>query len=342
MALVLGIETSCDETAAAVIDCSKNILSNEIYSQIDAHREYGGVVPEIASRAHIQKIIPVIDKALSNARKSLDEIDVISATAGPGLIGGVIVGLMAAKSLAAVNNKPLICVNHLEGHALTCRLTDNVEFPFLLLLVSGGHCQFILCEELGKYEIIGQTIDDAIGESFDKVAKMLGLSYPGGPQVEQLAKDGDENGFEFPRPLISQDNCNFSLSGLKTAVLREIEKEGSNISQQFAADICASFQKTVNEIILNRTENAIKIAKQRLPNIKNFVLSGGVAANKYIGGNLKNLIQQNELNYYSPPLKLCTDNAVMIAWAGLERFKAGQSDGFNFIPRARWSLEEVV
>lgn len=336
--LILGIETSCDETAAAILNGEGNILANEIYSQTIEHQKFGGVVPEIASRAHIIKVKEIINLALSNANKNIDEIDAIAVTAGPGLIGGVIVGLMVAKGISAANNIPLICVNHLEGHALTCKLTDKTEYPFLLLLVSGGHCQFLLIEALAKYKILGETLDDAIGEAFDKVAKMLGLGYPGGPIVEKLALKGDENRYQFPKPLCKENSCNLSLSGLKTAVLREIENDSKNL-EKITTDICASFQKTVVDIILNRTQNAILQAKEIIPEINNFVLSGGVAANKYINKNLKNLIQQEGFNYAAPPLKLCTDNAVMIAYAGLERYKAGFRDNLNFKPKARWSLE---
>lgn len=338
--LILGIETSCDETAAAILDGEGNILANEIYSQTIEHQKFGGVVPEIASRAHIIKVKEIIDSALKNAGKNINEIDAIAVTAGPGLIGGVIVGLMVAKGISAANNIPLICVNHLEGHALTCRLTDKTEYPFLLLLVSGGHCQFLLVEALGKYKILGETLDDAIGEAFDKVAKMLGLGYPGGPIVEKLALQGDENKYNFPKPLIKENSCNFSLSGLKTAVLREIENDSENL-ENITADICASFQKTVADIILNRTKNAIEQARKILPEINNVVLSGGVAANKYINKNLVELVEKEGFSYFSPPLNLCTDNAVMIAYAGLERYKAGFRDNLDFKPKARWSLESL-
>ncbi|MDX1949999.1 MAG: tRNA (adenosine(37)-N6)-threonylcarbamoyltransferase complex transferase subunit TsaD [Rickettsiales bacterium] len=348
---ILGIETSCDETACAIVDENRNILSNIIYSQVDEHKIYGGVVPEIASRAHIDKIEVVIDEALKNANCTLDDVDAIAVTAGPGLIGGLIVGLMSAKGIASAKNKPLVCVNHLEGHLLTCRLTDNVEFPFLLLLVSGGHCQFIYASKLGEYKILGETLDDSAGEAFDKTAKLLGLGYPGGPIIEKLAKSGDENSFKFTKPLFGSDNCNFSFSGLKTAVLREVEKiiaphptsprkQGEGLSEKIIADICASFQKTTSDIILDRLKNALKEAKKINPQIKNFVISGGVAANKYINGSLQKFCSENEINFFAPPLKLCTDNAAMIAWAGLENFKNGYQSSLDFIPQARWSLEK--
>lgn len=339
---ILGIETSCDETAAAIVDGDKNILSNIIYSQTTEHAAYGGVVPEIASRAHIDNIEEVVKKAILEAKTSLNEIDAIAVTAGPGLIGGVIVGLMFAKGLAAATSKPLICVNHLEGHALTCRLTDNVEFPYLLLLVSGGHCQFIICEGIGKYKIIGQTMDDALGEAFDKTAKMLGLGYPGGPIVEKLALEGDENRFKFSLPLQTnknaQQSCDFSFSGLKTAVLREVENLKFKMTAQDKKDICASFQKVACDSILDRLNNAVEIYLQTHAQLR-FVISGGVAANKYIGGKIKNFLAEKQFEFYSPPLKLCTDNAAMIAWAGAEKFKLGAKDELSFMPRARWSLE---
>ncbi len=323
------------------MDDSCNILSNIIYSQTTEHLAYGGVVPEIASRAHVENIEEVVKKSLEAANTDLKDIDAIAVTAGPGLIGGVIVGLMYAKGLASATGKPLICINHLEGHALTCRLTDKVEFPYLLLLVSGGHCQFIICEALGKYKIIGQTMDDALGEAFDKCAKMLGLDYPGGPIVEKMALEGNANRFKFTMPLAKekQRSCDFSFSGLKTAVLLEIEKFGKNITEQDKKDICASFQETCSKVILDRLNNALDIYLQTHTQ-RNFVISGGVAANKYIGSAIKKYLAERGFSFYSPPLKLCTDNAAMIAWAGVERFKAGLTSNLDFVPRARWSLEE--
>ncbi len=339
---ILGIETSCDETACAIVDDKRNILSNIIYSQVDEHKIYGGVVPEIASRAHIDKISVVIDEALSQANCKLNDIDAIAVTAGPGLIGGLIVGLMTAKGLAVASNKPLICINHLEGHLLTCRLTDAVEFPFLLLLVSGGHCQFIYCNHLGDYKILGQTLDDSAGEAFDKTAKLLGLGYPGGPIIEKLAKNGDENSFKFTKPLFGSNNCDFSFSGLKTAVLREVEKlRKEDFNDKLIADICASFQKTTSDIIIDRSKKAVELAREINPNLENFIISGGVAANKYINANLQNFCNENRLKFYAPPLKLCTDNAAMIAWAGLEKFRMNIKHNLDFTPKARWSLEEL-
>ncbi len=339
MAKILGIETSCDETAAAVLD-GKTILSNVIHSQQE-HQAYGGVVPEIASRAHAGNIEQVVKAALQQSGKKLSDMDAIAVTAGPGLIGGVIVGLMFAKGLAAAANKPLLCVNHLEGHALTCRLTDNVEFPYLLLLVSGGHCQFIICSAAGEYNIIGRTLDDALGEAFDKTAKMLGLGYPGGPAVEKLAAGGDKTRFKFPMPLANQKNCDFSFSGLKTAVLKEVTALGQNITEQDKKDICASFQDTCTRVILQKLGYAVETYLSRHQQ-KRFVISGGVAANKYIGGAIKNFLYERGFEFYAPPLKLCTDNAAMIAWAGAEQLaKGSKGDSLGFTPRARWSLEDL-
>ena len=338
---ILGIETSCDETAASIVNNRKEILSNIIYSQIDFHKEYGGVVPEIASRAHIEKIDMVIEKAFNEAKLSYNEIDAIAVTSGPGLIGGVIVGLMAAKALSASLGKPLICVNHLEGHALTCRLTNNVEFPFLLLLVSGGHCQYIIAKNIGEYEVIGKTLDDSIGEAFDKTSKIMGLGYPGGPILEKMSQTGDQNSFSFPKPLINQNDCNMSFSGLKTSVLREVEKFSGNLPKDKANDIAASFQKTITEVLISKTKKAIKLAKEKSPDISNFVISGGVAANKFINSNLQKTVNDHGFNYYNPPIKLCTDNAAMIAWAGIENFEKGNISDLNYAPRARWSLEDL-
>lgn len=344
---ILGIETSCDETAVAIVDDGKKIWSHILNSQIDLHQKYGGVVPEVAARGHVEILDKLILQALDEANLEFGDIDVFAATAGPGLIGGVIVGLMAAKSLASVYQKPLIAVNHLEGHALTARLTSNVEFPYLLLLLSGGHCQILLAKGIGDYEKLGETIDDALGEAFDKVAQMLGLPYPGGPAVEKLALQGDKNRFKFSRPLIGNKDhlCDFSFSGLKTAVRREIEKlTGAEFSHfttpqkildQDKADICASFQSVVCEIILNRLENVFKASKIE---VKDLVIAGGVAANRYIFNALESWTLPRGLRLIAPPIKLCTDNAVMIAWAGIERFKLGLVDDLNFKPKARWPL----
>ncbi len=348
---VLGIETSCDETAIAIVDDAKNILSNLIISQIDIHKEFGGVVPEIAARNHIDVIEELIKKALKEANLKLKDIDAIAVTAGPGLIGGLIVGVMIAKSLALALNKPIIAVNHLEGHILTPRLTNNLEFPFLTLLVSGGHCQILYAKEFASYELIGKTIDDALGECFDKTAQMIGESYPGGPKIEKLAKNGDENRFKLPKPLTfgsskAKHPYDFSFSGLKTAVRRLIEeltgenftsKAHEKLSNQDKFDICASFQKTVTDVVIDKLDNVICDFKSH--KIDKLVLSGGVAANKYINNKLQIWCDENKITLYSPELKLCTDNAAMIAWAGIERLKNDFQSDLNFKPRAKWNLQ---
>ena len=347
--IILGIETSCDESAVAIIDDHKNILANVIYSQIDLHKIYGGVIPELSARSHLEVIDKLILQALSQAKLKFSDIDAFCATYGPGLIGGLIVGLNCAKALSAIHQKPFLAINHLEGHALTVRLTDNVEFPFLLLLVSGGHSQILITKDLGSYIKIGQTIDDSVGEAFDKVAQMLGLEYPGGPKIEKLAKNGDELKYKFPRPLIDSKNhehlFDFSLSGLKTAVKREIEKitgesfhvnSHQKISEKIKADICASFQFTIVEILMNRLKNVIELNSEikNLP-IKNLVIAGGVSANQYIIAKLQNFAKKYHLNLVSPPLKLCTDNAVMIAYVGLEKLLRKQSDSLLVAPASR-------
>jgi N6-L-threonylcarbamoyladenine synthase len=339
--IILGIETSCDETAAAIVSGDKRILSNIVWSQTE-HEDYGGVVTEIAARAHMEHIESVISRALLEANVKLDEIDAVAATAGPGLIGGVIVGVMTAKAIASVHKKPFIAVNHLEGHALTVRLSDDVPFPYLLLLVSGGHCQFLIVEGVGKYEKLGGTLDDALGEVFDKTAKMLGLGYPGGAAVEKLAQKGDPHAYNFPLPLRGRVGCDFSFSGLKTAVRLKaekiIEEQSGGLSEQQKADICASFQYTATQSIIERVQTAIPLFKAAHPEGKHFVLSGGVAANQYIRSNLLSTLSEHNMALVAPPVKLCTDNAAMIAWAGIERFKLGLSDRLDFEPRARWPL----
>lgn len=339
--IILGIETSCDETAAAIISGDKRVLSNIVWSQTE-HGAYGGVVPEIAARAHMEHIESVISRALLEANVTLDGIDAVAATAGPGLIGGVIVGVMTAKAIASVHKKPFIAVNHLEGHALTVRLSDEVPFPYLLLLVSGGHCQFLIVEGVGKYKKLGGTLDDALGEVFDKTAKMLGLGYPGGAEVEKLAQKGNPHAYNFPLPLRGRVGCDFSFSGLKTAVRLKIEKitggQACGLSGQQKADICASFQYTATQSIIERVQTAISLFKTEHPQGKYFVLAGGVAANQYIRNNLLATLSEHNMTLATPPVKLCTDNAAMIAWAGIERFKLGLSDGLDFEPRARWPL----
>ncbi len=339
--LILGIETSCDETAAAIISDDKRILSNIVWSQTE-HAAYGGVVPEIAARSHMEHIEPVITRALAESSVTLADIDAVAATSGPGLIGGVIVGVMTAKAIASVGKKPFIAVNHLEGHALTVRLTNNVEFPYLLLLASGGHCQFLIVEGVGKYKKLGGTLDDALGEVFDKTAKMLGLGYPGGPAVETLAKNGNPLAYNFPLPLHGRDGCDLSFSGLKTAVRLKAEEiknaRNGTLSEQDKADICASFQNTATASVIQKAQSAIESFKKQHPHGSHFVLAGGVAANQYIRGQLEILLEQYSMKMTAPPIKLCTDNAAMIAWAGIERLKLGLVDGLDFEPRARWPL----
>ncbi len=332
---ILGIESSCDETAASIVTDSKQILSNVIISQIDEHQKFGGVVPEIASRAHLSHVQTVVDKALKDADLSLDGLDAIAVTAGPGLIGGLLVGIMFSKGLSFAINKPLLAVNHLEGHALTARLTNEIEFPYLILLVSGGHCQILVVEKIGVYHKLGGTLDDAVGESFDKIAKMLGLDYPGGPIIEKLALTGNPNKYDFPKPMKGREGCDFSFSGLKTAVRLIIEK--TELTPENIANICASFQRTVAEILLDRLNNAIKLTKKSHPKIKQLIIAGGVAANQYLLKEIQLSMEKHNLETIAPPIKLCTDNAAMIAWAGIERFRLGIKDEV-IVPKSRWPL----
>jgi N6-L-threonylcarbamoyladenine synthase len=341
---ILGIETSCDETAASVVrglpSGPGKILSNIVASQIGAHAPYGGVVPEIASRAHLEILDSVIARALAEAKVTREELDGVAATAGPGLIGGVMVGLTTAKGVALGLGKPLIAVNHLMGHALTARLTEGTEFPFLLLLVSGGHCQLLGVGGLEDFRLYGTTIDDAVGEAFDKVAKLLGLPYPGGPQVERLAATGNPRAFELPRPLLAKNKAgragaDFSFSGLKTAVRLLTERQ-----QPAIEDVCASFQAAVIDILTDRTAMAMEFFRRDFPQAqqRRLVVAGGVAANRAIGLSLAQLCAEEGFGLAVPPPGLCTDNAAMIAWAGLERLAAGETDTLGISPRARWPL----
>ncbi|MDD3445874.1 MAG: tRNA (adenosine(37)-N6)-threonylcarbamoyltransferase complex transferase subunit TsaD [Zavarzinia sp.] len=333
--LVLGIESSCDETAAAVVAGDGRILSNVVLSQLDDHRAYGGVVPEIAARAHVSHLDGLIKRALDEAGVALADVDAVAATAGPGLIGGVIVGLTTAKALALGAGKPLIGINHLEGHALTPRLVSGVAFPYLLLLVSGGHCQLLAVDGIGRYRRLGTTIDDAVGEAFDKVAKMLGLGYPGGPAVERAAEAGDPARFSLPRPMIGRPGCDFSFSGLKTAVREVIATLPVPLSDRDRADVAASFQAVVANVLADRTRRAIEMMPAPCP----LVVAGGVAANKAIRARLEDLARTRGIPFVAPPIKLCTDNAAMIAWAGVEHFRAGHQDPLDLKPRARWPLD---
>jgi N6-L-threonylcarbamoyladenine synthase len=342
---VLGIETSCDETAAAIVvrdSAGKgHILSNVIRSQLEEHAAFGGVVPELAARAHVQYLDHIIARASDEAGVPLAEVDAIAATAGPGLIGGVLVGLTTAKALAAALGKPLIAVNHLEAHALTARLTDGVAFPYLMLLVSGGHSQFVLVRGVGDYERWGTTIDDALGEAFDKVAKLLGLGVPGGPQVEKRAADGDPRRFAFPRPLLREDRLDFSFSGLKTAV-RLAAEDIAPLREQDVADICASFQRATADIVGARSRAALQRFRRDLPDATpTLVVAGGVAANRTIGQALRDAAAESGAHLVIPPPALCTDNGAMVAWAGCERLALGDHHALNVAAKARWPLDSA-
>ena len=341
--LALGLETSCDETAAAIVRDDGTILADQILSQLDDHAPYGGVVPEIAARAHLAHLDRLVVAALRQAGVNFDQLDVVAATAGPGLIGGLMVGVTTAKAIAVTLGKPFLAINHLEGHALTARLTDQTEFPYLLLLVSGGHCQLVVADGVGSYEQLGTTIDDAIGEAFDKTAKMLGLGYPGGPAVEQAARIGDPTRFPLPRPLKGRGGCDFSFSGLKTAVRHAIHRlPDGNLSGQDAADICAAFQNAVGDVLVDRCVNAIRTFRDQNDDSATLVVAGGVAANSYLRQRLAGLCAAEKVRLVTPPPRLCTDNAVMIAWAGVERARLGLTDSTTFAPRPRWPLKELA
>jgi N6-L-threonylcarbamoyladenine synthase len=340
---ILGIETSCDETAAAIVSRDAagrgTILSNIVRSQFEEHAPFGGVVPELAARAHVSHLDGIIRKASDVAGVPLAEVDAIAATAGPGLVGGVLVGLTTAKALAAALGKPLIAVNHLEAHALTARLTDGVAFPYLMLLVSGGHSQFVLVRGVGDYERWGTTIDDALGEAFDKVAKLLDLGVPGGPAVERRAMQGDPGRFRFPRPLLRERRLDFSFSGLKTAV-RLAAEEIAPLTEQDVADICASFQAAVTEVVSVRAGQALEQLGRALPDAPpQLVVAGGVAANRSIGAGLRRAAEAAGARLVIPPPALCTDNGAMVGWAGAERLALGAVDGLDFAARPRWPLD---
>jgi N6-L-threonylcarbamoyladenine synthase len=371
MAIVLGIESSCDETAAALVTDARVILAQRIASQDEAHRPYGGVVPEIAARAHVERLTPIIAEVLADAGLALGDLDAIAATAGPGLIGGVMVGLVTAKALAMASDKPLIAINHLEGHALSPRLADpSLDYPYLLLLVSGGHCQLLVVEGVGRYRRLATTIDDALGEAFDKSAKILGLGYPGGPALERLAAEGDASAVRLPRPLLGSADPHFSFAGLKSAVMRAKQGVG-NVSGDLSkssgrsfdklrmsgpyfkpaqpelvegpapytdADIAASFQQAAIDCVIDRTSRALAVAGE----ITALVVAGGVAANQSVRAALEQLAAAHGLPFIAPPLPLCTDNAAMIAWAGIERLQLGQNDPLDFSPRPRWPLDAAA
>ncbi len=343
--VVLGIETTCDETAAAVVERSEDgggkILSNIVLSQVSEHAAFGGVVPEIAARAHVEALDLIIAKAMTHAGRGYDQIDGIAAAAGPGLIGGVIVGLTTAKAIALVKRKPLIAINHLEAHALTARLTDATPFPYCLFLASGGHTQIVAVRGVGDYVRIGTTQDDAIGEAFDKTAKLLALGYPGGPQVEKEATRGNAARFALPRPMHGRKDADFSLSGLKTALRLEAEKIAP-LSDQDVADLCASFQQAVVEVVLDRLRAGLRLFRAKYGAPTALVAAGGVAANQAIRKVLHRLAFEVGTVLVVPPLELCTDNGAMIAWAGAERLALGLTDTLDVAPRARWPLDEIA
>ena len=342
--IVLGIESSCDETSVSIVReksaHAQEILSNIVNSQTKLHENSGGVIPEIAARSHSMVIDKLIDQALLKAKVKLSQVDAIAATAGPGLLGVLIVGVVAAKTLASVLKKPFIAINHLEGHALSAKLEHQIEYPYLLLLVSGWHTEFTIIKSFNNYKRIGTTLDDALGEAFDKSARVLGLKYPGGPEIEKYALQCDENKYIFPKPIIDQKNCHFSFSGLKTAVAQKVagtKKQDKN----FKNDIAASFQKTICDILEIKTKNAINEFKKIYPNNKvSIVVAGGVAANQKIKRIFFNIGNENNYNIYFPSLYLCTDNAAMIAYAGLERLKRKKTNSLKFTPKPRWPLDK--
>lgn len=346
--IVLGIETSCDETAAAVVREDGKILSNLVLSQLKEHKAFGGVVPEIAARAHLDHLDTLIKAAMDEAKTNFKDLSAVAATSGPGLIGGVMVGMMAGKAIAAAHDLPFIGVNHLEAHLLTPRLTNKIEFPYLVLLVSGGHTQILVAEDVGTYKRLGTTIDDALGECFDKSAKLMGLGYPGGPNLEKMAAQctNPENAikrFPLPTPLKGRDGCDFSFSGLKTAVRNHVENLPSgDLKKEDIADLCHSFQNTVGLIIQDRCQNAIQQFSDTYPQTAKtpaFVACGGVAANQHIRQILQDLTKGANMDFIAPPLKLCSDNGAMIAWTGIERLKRNMIDTLDIAARPRWPLD---
>jgi N6-L-threonylcarbamoyladenine synthase len=343
--LVLGIETTCDETAAAIVERAADgrgmIRSDIVLSQTNEHAAFGGVVPEIAARAHVEILDHLIAKAMDEAGCGFDQIHGVAAAAGPGLIGGVIVGLTTAKAIALVNGKPLMAVNHLEAHALTARLTDFTPFPYCLFLASGGHTQIVAVRGVGDYELIGNTMDDAIGEAFDKTAKLLGLGYPGGPQVEREAARGNPARFTLPRPMYARSDADFSLSGLKTALRLEAERIAP-LSDQDVSDLCASFQQAIVDVVFDRLRSGLRLFRARVGAPSALVAAGGVAANQAIGKGLQRVAAEAGTTLVVPPPALCTDTGAMIAWAGAERLAVGLTDTLAVAPRARWPLEDVI
>lgn len=340
---VLGIETTCDETAASVVSLGRTgggtILSNIVLSQIAEHAAYGGVVPEIAARAHVAAIDRIVRTAMAEANMDFADLDGVAAAAGPGLIGGVMVGLVTGKSIALAARKPFVAVNHLEAHALTARLTDNIPFPYLLLLVSGGHTQLVAVRGVGEYTRLGTTIDDAVGEAFDKVAKLLGLPYPGGPHVEREAQKGDPRRFDFPRPMHGRAEPDPSFSGLKTAVRIAAERVAP-LSMTGVADLCASFQAAIVDVMVERTRAGLRLFRQKFGAPTALVVAGGVAANQAIRRGLERMTSESGLRLIAPPQNLCTDNGAMIAWTGIEKLRLGLSDGLDVPARPRWPLDK--
>ena len=335
--IVLGIETSCDETAAAIVN-GRTILSNLVYSQVAEHGPYGGVVPEIAARSHVHHLDTLIKDAMQDANVGFNQIDGVAATAGPGLIGGLMVGLTMGKTIALVHNLPFVAANHLQAHALSARLTDGTRFPYLLLLASGGHCQFLVVNGVSNYQRLGTTLDDAPGEAFDKVARMLGLGYPGGPAIEEQALQGDPKRYQLPRPLKGRKGCDFSFSGLKTAVANIVAKHSED--KDLLSDLCASFQEAIADVFVDRLDNARALINQpQSTPIDSLVLAGGVGANKCIRSRLSKRAAQLSLNFIVPPANLCTDNAAMVAWVGYESMSLGLVDGMQAPARARWPLD---
>ena len=336
--LVLGLETSCDDTGVGIVDDAKTIRAHVVASQLEAHKPYGGVVPEVAARAHLEVIDRAVEEALRQSGLGLQDLSAVAATTGPGLIGGVMVGSMMAKAISAVRGLPFIAVNHLEAHALTVRLTNDVDFPYLLLLASGGHCQLLLVRGVGDYKLLGRTIDDAVGECFDKSAKMLGLGYPGGPLIEKAAREGNPKAFALPRPMLGREGCDFSFSGLKTAVRTSVE--GRELTPTLVADMAASLQAAIADSVADRARHALERLEEEGASISAFVASGGAAANQTLRARLTEVSEEKGLPFVSPPPALCTDNGVMVAWAGLERFSLGLSDSLDVSARPRWPLDE--
>ena len=346
--IVLGIETSCDETAAALVTAERRVLAECLASQEREHDAYGGVVPEIAARCHVERLDGLIRAAVTEARIDWDDVDGVAATAGPGLIGGVMVGLVEGKAIAAVHDLPFVAVNHLEGHALSVRLVEEIVFPYLLLLVSGGHCQLLVVEEVGRYRRLGGTLDDAAGEAFDKCAKLLGLGFPGGPALERAAASGDPGRFRLPRPMIGRAGCDFSFSGLKTALRRVVDELGTPDAAD-VADLAASFQAAVADVLADRVANGCALFRRGWPREphaaaapRRLVVAGGVAANRALRRRLEEVAAGAGMTLVAPPSRWCTDNAAMIAWAGIERLRRGMTDALDCPARARWPLDEAA